>query len=196
MKKLFTSALVLGMLTMASLVSAEHDDKDPYDAMCQSTGIFRAANYTLLDAAKNDNTYYQVQLYGHCGEQPNLLEIDKVKLLNRSASQPATALHKVEFWQSPKRNGGPYWRLVYAKEYYTNPEGQVLKSQKLGNHDDENFLMVESQSIMDMVITQYVSAKKGGPIFPSALAPIQCDRGEVEENLILEIAYMDYLKKK
>lgn len=214
MKRLFTSALLIGMLSIASLVSAEHEPSDPYEAMCQSTGRFRAVNYAPKDFQQHDNTYYQLQFYGHCGEQPNLLEIDKVTVVGKNASAAAAngtgasesnntkgaktpyEIHKVEIWQSPRQNGdAPYWRLAFSKTYITNKAGEVLSTKKGPSKDEENFLTISSQSIMDMVITPYLSAKKGGPIFPSALGPIQCDKGEVEDAPILEIAYLDYMKK-
>lgn len=216
MKRLFTSALLIGMLNIASLVSAEHEPSDPYEAMCQSTGRFRAVNYAPKDFQQHDNTYYQLQFYGHCGEQPNLLEIDKVTVVGKNApaaaangtwasTSPETAangaktpyeIHKVEIWLSPKQKGdAPYWRLAFSKTYITNKAGEVLSTKKGPSKDEENFLTISSQSIMDMVITPYLSAKKGGPIFPSALGPIQCDKGEVEDAPILERAYLDYMKK-
>lgn len=193
MKKKLLAGLVM-LMTSIPLAGFAHGDDDQYDAMCQSTGAYHTPKYAYEDYAKN-HKYMLLQLFGHCGEQPNYLEIDNVLVLNFAEQKRHKALerHTIEFWASPKK-GDPtdYWQRVFGKTYYTNAEGRVVKTVK-SEYDHTRVLVVKQEDIHGFVIVEHISAKIGGPLFESALGPIPCVRGSEQEGL-LEQGYLDYQK--
>ena len=172
-------ALSLGFSTMAF---AEHDDKDPYKAMCQLTGAYSANVQTL----ENTNKTYAIQLYGHCGEAPNVIIIDEPR------KQLKTVTHTVTVWNSPKKNAS-YWKQVYKRYYDIDSQGKLVKTWR-DEPDDTSFINADIQQPFTLVVKRYCSAKKGSPIFPHAEGDLICNRG-VEDEGFLERAFMDYSKE-
>lgn len=188
LKKYLTICSFVLPLLLSNLVYAEHSPEDKYEAMCQSTGIFSDIKYPLSKLNKNKEARV-LQLFGHCGEQPNLLIIDYITPV-ASISKPRN-LHNLQVWQSPEKNH-PYWHFVYNRHYVVDKENKILKTYRT-ECSKEIFINVELPNIMQMKVNRFCSAKVGSPIFPDAQGNLVCERGADEPNL-LEQGYMDYLK--
>ncbi len=185
LSQLFLLAATVATLSFTAVAAANHSQDDPYVAMCQSTGTYCNVKLNPQDAAKHAG-YQTMQLFGKCGDEPNILIMDNATLRKN------TTLHATSVWQSPRRDSG-YWRMIFAKDYIVaNADGKVLDA-KLRDLDEENFLEVKSiRPMFEMKIDRFCSAKKGSPIFPNAMGPIHCE-GCSDESGMLERCYMDYM---
>lgn len=190
LRKLFLGCALFTM-SIFNVASAEHDDNDPYEAMCQSTGTYAVKN----DASKYfapQKGYFAVQLFGHCGEQPNELLLDSAKL----NSENGTEEHSFQVWHSPKNKQGNWWRMVYSKDYVLNKAGNVLSSRLGEKKNDEWFLDIKSERVGSFVISPFTCAKKGGPLFPDARGQLVCGLSEPIGNNVLEQGYIEYMATK
>lgn len=187
-KKYFTALSLAFALSLANLAFAEHSPEDQYEGMCQSTGTFSDSKYSIEDFAKNKEARV-LQLFGHCGEQPNTLIIDYITPVN-SEAQPRNR-HNLQVWQSPKK-GQSYWRFVYNRYYIVDDQNNIIKTYR-DKCSKTSFIDVNIPDIMHMTVNRYCSAKVGSPIFPHAQGNLVCKREAGEPNL-LEQGYMDYLK--
>ena len=192
MKKLFSTLLTAGMLCLSLTAFANHDPSDKYEAMCQSTGGYAAVKQSP-EYFQINKKYMLVQLFGHCGEEPNILEIEKASLLDKPVNG-ATEVHNVTFWRSPEKDK-PYWEMVFSKDYFTTADGKVIES-KLGPSESKTmYLKITQEHIQDMTIHEFVAAKPGARLKPSALGSVYCKSSGIEgSNVMLEAAYMDYQK--
>lgn len=188
LKKCFNVLVLTLSLLFTSLAYAEHDPDDKYEAMCQSTGCFSDIKYPIKDLAKNREARV-VQLFGHCGEQPNILLIDYVSSMSKSKSNRIK--HDLQVWESPEKDH-PYWKFVYSRSYITDKQNNIIKTY-LNQCNKESFINVEIKDIMHLTVKRYCSAKVGSPIFPHAQGDLVCQNGVDEPNL-LEQGYNDYLK--
>lgn len=188
LKKYFTVYTLALTLLFANLTYAEHSPEDKYEAMCQSTGSFSDIKYPIKDLAKNKEARV-LQLFGYCGEQPNLLIIDYITPV--SGNSKNRNLHSIQVWQSPEQNY-PYWHFVYNRHYVVDSKNKILKTHR-EECSKTSFINVEIPNMMQMTVNRYCSAKVGSPIFPHAQGNLVCKRGADEPNL-LEQGYMDYLK--
>ena len=190
LKKYFAALGLSICLGVANLAFANHDDKDHYEAMCQSTGIFTEAKLPIDELDKNGEARL-VQLYGQCGDEPNVLIVDHIT--NSYVSSSPRVKHDIKVWESPKKKK-PYWNYVYHRIYIADKDNKVIKTT-LGKLEAIGFIDVEIPDIFSLTIKRYTSAKVGSPIFPDARGDILCKRG-AEDMGLLEQGYMDYLNAK
>lgn len=179
-KKFFVGLAMTLTLGLANFAAAEHGDDDPYDAMCQSTGVYSEVQN------KNQRVF---QLFGKCGEAPNIFLMDEAQSLKDLA--PAVSRHCVTVWASPKKSG-VYWKQIYCRFYDIDVQGNVLKTWR-DKPDKTNFLIVEAERPLALTVKRYCSAKVGSPIFPHAEGNIVVESG-AEEWGFLEPGYEAYLK--
>jgi len=188
LKKHFATLVLICALGLTNLAYAEHSNNDSYEAMCQSTGIYSDTKLPEHNLAKNKG-YRVMQLFGACGEKPNLLVVDNATLLQGQTKE--IVRHTVDIWESPKKDGA-YWKIIYSRCYEVASQGTEVNTYRQ-EPDQTQFIEVVIPQISQMSIKRFCSAKVGSPIFPHAQGDISCQRGAGEDNY-LEKGYFDYLK--
>ena len=190
-KKFFVSAALALTLSLgfANLTFANHENGDPYEGMCQSTGIYTDVKLPTKELGKNKEARL-VQLFGQCGDNPNVLIIDYIDCPFRDF--PPRHRHNIQVFESNKK-GKPYWKYVYNRVYVTDDINHNVLERTRKEIDKTVFINVVINDMTRLTVERFTSAKVGSPIFPHAEGNIICNRGSEDEGL-LERGYMDYLQ--
>lgn len=192
-KKLLLLLSITATLTFTNFAYAEHSENDPYEAMCQSTGPYFDTKHPYNNLLKNKLARV-MQLFGACGEKPNILIVDETFVLKNAT--PSVYRHNITVWESPQKSEF-YWKPVYTRFYNVDKEGKIIKTWQ-DSPDKTSFINVLVEHPLSLTIKRYCSAKVGSPIFPDAQGDLLCQSG-AEFLDFLEQGHRDYLhdmKKK